>query len=73
MLIDVDESQDSSEQVAKAVRNSLEKILKMIPGNSHIVIHGVKTDSGGGGTLKSLERALRKELSKNAQVTINFD
>lgn len=69
-LIDVDTSKDCSSHVAKSVKNSFKKTLKIIPGNPNLIIHGCTTGSGGGGTLKLLERELRWELASFPNVTV---
>ena len=70
MLIDVDTSLDSSNEVAKAVKNSLIKLTEMFPGKK-FVLGGSCTDSGGGGTLTSLERELKKELVGTPNITFS--
>ena len=58
-LMDVDSAGESSRDAAIVIKHALEK-LSLIDPNLHLILCGQDTDSGGGGTLHSLERELRK-------------
>ena len=55
-LLDIDVTDKTSEDAAKAIVHSLQKLFPQ----DEIVLHGIVTDSGGGGTLESLGRELEK-------------
>ena len=57
VMIGADESLDSTKGVSKALDFALDRIN--IDKSKRLVVHGQMTDSGGGGTLESLEGALR--------------
>ena len=56
-LIDCDEAGGSSEKIARAIKQSLEKLGY---ADREIILVGGTIDSGGGGTKESLKEALRK-------------
>lgn len=55
-LLNTDATDKTSEDVAKVIVQSL---LKLFP-QEEIVLHGIMTDSGGGGMLESLGQELEK-------------
>ena len=55
-LLDIDISDKTSEDAAKAIQHSLKKLFPQ----EDIKLAGITTDSGGGGTLESLAAELKK-------------
>ena len=59
--MDCDAAGDNSEDEAKSLSFSFQKLQQMSNNNLRLIIHGCITDSGGGGTLESLARILMKD------------
>ena len=69
ITLDVGAAGGTSLDAAMTVKHSIEHFLNLDDELS-ITIMGVATDSGGGGTLKSFLRALRKFFTDNSRVYI---
>ena len=70
ITLDVGSSGGTSAEAAKAIKHSIERLLNLDDQLS-LTIMGVATDSGGGGTLSSLLRALRAVFADSNNVTIS--